>query len=171
MNFHPLPMKLFCVAFLAIAIIASRTAVCDEPVDIHVDIELSVIPEQPTAWSDTLLHVRFPNFAVGVLSTFVPDVSFDNNSILVSLHYQAPDGDVTIPSMRFYPEETINLGQLTEGTYNVVAMFPSPTGVSLGSAELGFTVAPEPSTMALIAMVVLVGGIVTRRKPILFHAR
>jgi hypothetical protein len=151
---------------MAIATLAwSRPAFCEEPPAIHVDIELSLNPEQPTISADTLLHDKFPNFGVGALNTFAPEVTFNQNSIFVSLWYQSPDIEPTFPiDLRFAPEETINLGRLGLGTYNVMATFPSPTGFTIGSAELAFAVVPEPSTAALISVVVLIGGIATRRK-------
>jgi hypothetical protein len=162
-------MKLQSVCLLvlfAATVAAPRTAVCDEAGEIGVQIDLSVLPTPTTAMSDISLHIRLPNFGVHAESAFEPKVSFDNNSILVSVEYRLPpEYDQTFPiPIRIAPEETINLGRLSAGDYTVMASFPTSIGVIIGSASLSFSVVPEPSTAAMIGAASFGCCVFTRRR-------
>jgi hypothetical protein len=159
------------ISLLLLLLLPAGAAVADLP-----ELALSISPPAPTTSDSITLAILSPINSEGIpqlwvgLSDVVEDsIAVDSGAIQIDTSYSAPPaGTIVLPAYKAF-ERTIELGQLTGGSYSLdYDLFGYESLLAAGS--LSFTVlfddsmpivpaVPEPATtgMAAIAMMAAVG--------------
>ncbi|WP_425399687.1 hypothetical protein [Aeoliella sp.] len=125
-------------------------AIGQESFELNFEVEL--LTPNPTPFEDTEVRAQITNFGVGVQAIFEPNVTTTDNSILVDLIYFPPDfgpDGIYLPAAKFI-DETISLGKLSPGNYELVVRKQRTESEYSYSSPLNFTVVPEPSTAGFL---------------------